>query len=121
MKKKEYPVIFPNHKPDETPFKSYHKSYQVKLGAPFKIGQPANKSYLYLHDSLKENTSDEELIIPSHKIVDQTVVIIGILELTNANQKVILERKDKNDFYKGQSRLYVNIDQAIVAKELIPL
>lgn len=121
MKKKEYPIIFPNHKSDKIPSKPYHKTYEVKLGAPFKIGNPANKTYLYLYDSLKENTSDVELIIPSHKIIDQTVVIIGILELANADQKVILERKDKNDFYRGQSRLYVNIDQAIIAKELIPL
>ncbi|UII78117.1 hypothetical protein [Flagellimonas sp. CMM7] len=121
MKKKEYPVIFPNHKSDKTSSKPFRKTYEVRLGASFKIGEPANKSYLYLHDSLKDNTSDAELIIPSHKIINQTVVITGILKLANADQKVILERKDKNDFYRGQNRLYVTIDQAIVAKELIPL
>ncbi|WP_133248418.1 hypothetical protein [Flagellimonas aquimarina] len=121
MKKKERPVIFPNHKADETSIKPYHKNYEVKLGAIFKIGEPANRSYLYLNDSLNDGAQDSELIIPAHKIINQTVVIIGILELSNAVQKVILERKDKNDFYRGQSRLFVNLDQAIVAKELIPV
>lgn len=121
MKKKEYPVIFPNHKSDETPSKPCRKSYEVKLGASFKIGEPANKSYLYLWDSLKNNMPDVESIIPLHKIINQTVVIIGILELENADQKVILGRNDKNDFYRGQSKLYVDVDQAVVAKELIPL
>ncbi|UII74546.1 hypothetical protein LV716_09725 [Flagellimonas sp. HMM57] len=121
MKKKERPAIFPDTGFNETSSKSYHKNYKVKLGELFKIGNPVNKSYLYIHDSVNGETSEIASRIPVHKIMSQLVVIIGILELSNKKEKVILERKDKNDFFRGQSRLYVAIDDAIISKELIPL
>ena len=76
---------------------------------------------MYVHDSINGAASETDAKIPVHKITNQLVVIIGILELSNKKEKVILERKDKNDFFRGQSRLYAAIDDAIISKELIPL
>ncbi|AWX44141.1 hypothetical protein HME9304_01141 [Flagellimonas maritima] len=121
MKKTEHPIIFANRDIENTPSKTYRKNYDIKLGALFKIGNPKNKSYLFIADSLLENIPENSPNLPVHKIINQTVVVIGILEMSNGRYKAILERKDKNDFYRGQSRLYSLINEAIIARELIPL
>lgn len=120
MKKKEYPNLFPKLDTYGTPKEPINKPYFLKLGAVFRIGMPANQSYLYIQESMTSKKSNLNVLHPK-KLFNQIVVATGILELSNSKQKAILERRDKTDFYTGLRRIYVDINDAIIAKEVIPL
>lgn len=120
MKKKEYPNLFPKLDTYGPPKESINKPYLLKLGASFRIGMPANQSYLYIQESMTSKKSNLNVLHPK-KLFNQIVVATGILELSNSKQKAILERRDKTDFYAGLRRIYVDINDAIIAKEVIPL
>lgn len=120
MKKKERPVIFPNHDSTKPLPAPPTKAYKLQVGTTFRVGNPANRSYLFLSDSLKPNTSTFNQEVPIGNLVDQIVTIKGILELSDS-RTAILERKDNGHFFKGQNRIYADVDNAVVAKELIAL
>lgn len=116
MKKKARPELFP-----QPSTASPSKPFVARLGATFTIGKPVNINYLHIHDSPLNNESSQSLHPIPGRLLHQIVEIIGILELSNARQRVILQRKDKQDFYEGLGRVYADMDQAMVAKELILL
>ncbi|PRX56569.1 hypothetical protein [Flagellimonas meridianipacifica] len=120
--KRKRPALFPNHGNDKVALVIPVKPHQVKLGANFKVGNPANAAYLFLWNSLKQKINYlHKSDLPSNHMVDQVVTITGILKRKNNTYTAILERKDKNEFYKGLQKIYADIDNAVVARELISL
>lgn len=113
--------MFPNHNSDKPLPAPPINPYRMQVGTTFRVGNPANRSYLFLSDSLKPKTSTLGLEeVPIGNLVDQIVTIKGILELSDT-RTAILERKDNGHFFKGQNRIYADVDNAVVAKELIAL
>lgn len=124
MKKRRYPSLFPKSQSNEEktlppPLKL--NKYKIKLGARFQIGDPVNQTYLYLRDSLLERESNSRKGLLPSKLIGHVVVITGILKLTNDEQTSILERDDKKSFFRGQTKIYADITNAVVARELIVL
>ena len=120
--KRKRPLLFPNHGTDTLAPVIPIQPYQVKLGANFRVGNPANAAYLFLWNSLKQKMSYlHKPDLPSGHMVDQIVTITGILKRKDNIYTAILERKDKHEFYKGLRRIYADIENAVVARELISL
>lgn len=123
MKKRRYPSLFPKSSSKEEkilpPLRP--NKYKIKLGARFQIGDPVNQSYLYLRESLLERESNSRRGLLPNKLIGHVVVITGILKLANDEQTSILERDDKKSFFRGQTRIYADITNAVVARELIVL
>ncbi|TAI47913.1 hypothetical protein [Flagellimonas allohymeniacidonis] len=121
MKKKKKPSLFPNHDLVKPLPDAIVKPHKLELGTTFRVGNPANNSYLFLSDSLNPKISTFKVDVPVSALVDEVVTITGILELSNAKRRAVLERKDQAVFYDGQNRIYADVDNAIVAQELIAL
>ena len=118
--KRKRPELFPNHGVSKTTPEIPAKPHQVVLGANFKVGNPANAAYLFIWNSLKQKVSSlHKPQLRSRLLVDQVVTITGILKRKNNTYTAILERKDRNEFDKGLHKIYADIDNAVVAKELI--
>ncbi|MEM9361592.1 MAG: hypothetical protein AAGA43_03105 [Bacteroidota bacterium] len=120
--KRKRPELFPNHGVAKTNPNISVKPHKVELGANFKVGNPANAAYLFIWNSLKQKVNSlHKSQLPSRLLVDQVVTITGILRRKNNICTAILERKDKNEFDKGLHKIYADIDNAVVARELISL
>ena len=120
-RKKKRPEIFPNHNSDHPLPAPPMEAYSLKIGTTFRVGNPANRSYLFLSDSLKPKYSTFRLDVPISDLVDQIVTIKGILERGKNQRTVILKRRDNGQFFGEQDRIYADLDNAVVAKELIAL
>ncbi len=121
MKKKKRPSLFPNHDEGKSLPAPPVIPHKLEVGSTFKVGNPANRSYLFLSDSLNPKVSTFKVDVPVSALVDEIVTITGILELSNAKRTAVLQRMDQTSFYDGQSRIYADVDNAIVAQELIAL
>ncbi|MEL6304483.1 MAG: hypothetical protein AAGL29_14820 [Bacteroidota bacterium] len=119
--KKIRPVMFPNHNEHSNMAPLPFSPKKVKLGAAFKIGRPANASYLFLENSLPKVNPNRKIMIPVNRLVDQVVTIIGIVERANQKKTAILQRMDKNQFCEGQQKIYADVENAVIAQELIAL
>ncbi len=119
--KKVRPVMFPNHNEHTVLAPLPISPKKVKLGATFKIGRPANASYLFLENSLPKVNRNRKIMIPVNRLVDQVVTIIGIVERANQKKTAILQRMDKNHFCEGQQKIYADVENAVIAQELIAL
>ena len=120
--KRKRPSLFPNHNADKVAPVIPIQPYQVQLGANFRVGNPANAAYLFLWNSLKQKMNyRHKPDLPSNHMVDQVVTITGILKRKDNTYTAILERKDKHEFYKGLRKIYADIENAVVLRELISL
>nr|WP_298996818.1 hypothetical protein [uncultured Allomuricauda sp.] len=120
--KRKRPSLFPNHGNDKIASAIPVKPHRVELGANFRVGNPANAAYLFIWNSLRQKINYlHKPELPSNQMVDQVVTITGILKRKNNTYTAILQRKDKNEFYKGLNKIYADIDNAVIARELISL
>ncbi|MEM9078397.1 MAG: hypothetical protein AAGC43_15240 [Bacteroidota bacterium] len=120
--KRTRPVLFPNHGVENLTPLIPDKPHQVQIGSNFKVGNPANAAYLFIWNSLKQKINYlHKTDLPSNEMVDQVVTVTGILKRKNNTYTAILERKDRNEFFKGLHKIYADVDNAVIAKELISL
>ncbi len=120
--KRKRPSLFPNHSQDKFIPEPPTRPHQIKLGANFRVGNPANAAYLFIWNTLKKKINYlHKPDLPSSHMVDQVVTVTGILKRKNNTYTAILERKDRIEFYGGLRKIYADIDNAVVAKELISL
>ncbi|MEM9649750.1 MAG: hypothetical protein AAF969_14830 [Bacteroidota bacterium] len=96
------------------------KPKSIRIGSVYIIGKPVNETYLYLESKLHQFESQTQSIsLSSHKLIGKMVSIVGILNRANSKAIYILGRRDQKDFYKGLTRIYADLENALVAKELL--
>ncbi len=120
--RRKLPILFPdNEKKKSAPYIPV-KMHDLRLGANFRVGNPANGNYLFLWNSLKRRRATfNDSNLQSKHMVDQIVTITGLLKSKNNSYTAILERKDKIEFSKGIFKVYADVDNAVIAQELISL
>ncbi|SHG51346.1 hypothetical protein [Flagellimonas flava] len=99
---------------------SKSKPKSIRIGSVYIIGKPVNETYLYLESNLPQYEShDQSISLSSHKLIGKMVSIVGILNRANSKAIYILGRRDRKDFYKGLTKIYADLENALVAKELL--
>jgi len=122
MKKKRV-VLFPGSEGTSVPTdNNIPKPLQeIQVGKVYKIGQPSNRYYQYIHPVLEPSTLSLKDLEDFKKIEDLIVLVISILRMSSGNRIAVL-RNYKGEIFPGNiQKIFAHVDMSIKNKEIVKL
>ncbi|WP_430906111.1 hypothetical protein [Maribacter sp. 2-571] len=104
---------------EKTPGKN--EVVSVAAGDMFKLKEPANRYYEFVHYSLNFMGHRLEMLQQLSAIRNVTVKVTSILRMKDGNHFLVLMKTDGSPFFEGVLKVFAEKEQSIKNHEIVPL
>jgi hypothetical protein len=94
---------------------------EIRAGKIYKIGQPSNRYYQYIHPIIDPKTLNIQNLEDFKKIENIIVRVISILRMSNGSSIAVLKHYKDQKVIGNIEKIFADVDMSIKSKELVNL